>query len=162
MFQAAARDRPCSLSGAGCAVSPFLAPALFHAAYRVNPACGCEGNGAPRGAAFVFRAAPSRDDAGASRRSTNGVRCGAGPRFRGAIRLVVCPSAPVPLSGLSRVRASGKRKAQPSASSWQGIASVPGRSPRAARVRALRRHARGRRACPTSRTPLEAPLMSRR
>ena len=77
-------------------------------------------------------------NAGASRRSTRRF-LSRGPRFLGR---AICAS-PSPAGSLRRGRSAPDR--------------VPG-PPECVAAN----HARGRRACPTSRTPLEAPLMSRR
>jgi hypothetical protein len=115
------------LCGAGYAVLRFL------------PSKSDRGGRSAGGRISPFACDPCRKDRRALRRSVTAFSFGAGPRFRGAVRLAVRSSAPVPLIGLSRIGASGEQRAQPSASSSRaahsGHRAEPRRRP-SARLRA--------------------------
>jgi hypothetical protein len=89
----------------------------------------CEGNGAPRGAAFVSRAAPSRDDAGASRRSTDGVVTAPGRAFGEPSASSSALSRQFPSAGsrASELRASARLSRQPAPG--RGSLVSPGGAP---------------------------------
>jgi len=106
-------------------------PLFFAARGRRLPVLAlgqCRGDGAPKGASSRL---VSRTVAGAWRLSAlhRGVCAAPGRASCLPLRPAVRPSAPVPLSGLSRIRASSRPRGRPSASSSQGIVLSPGGAP---------------------------------
>ena len=81
----------------------------------------------------------------------SGVSFGAGTALSAPLRRAFGSSLRQPFTGEAAPTDSGGPRGPPSASSSRGARSGPGRSPGAARVRALRSHARGRRPDPHER-----------
>jgi len=150
---------PLLFDGAGFAGLPFSVPSSLRISGK--PDMRYEGCGAPRGAAVILPCrAPfgARAPLGAPR---SGVLRRPGRAFGGFLP-ALAPGPADPFRSIGAFRASGEAIARAVSQLLAGGPCASGRSPGAARARRIRCPSpAGAAAYPTSRTPLEAPLIGR-